>query len=60
MEIRREIHLLNGYYHSFEEKEDDLQRALSSFVRIAAFNITRFFTHKNLNKAGNINISEIA
>ena len=28
-EIRQKLHLPNGYYDSFKEKEDNLQRALS-------------------------------
>ena len=56
MEIRRKLHLPNGYYHSFKEKEDYLQRELSSFVKITSFNITRFFTFKKLFKVGNIDI----
>ena len=56
IEIARELHLPNGYYDSFKENEDDLKREVSSFVKITNFNITCFFTLKNLFEAAKIKI----
>ena len=38
MEIRPKFHSLSSYYDPFKEKEDDLQRAPSLFVKITNFN----------------------
>ena len=40
------IYSPNGYYNSFREKEDDLQCALSAFIKMANFNIIRFMTRE--------------
>ena len=38
MEIRPKFHSPSSYYGPFKEKEDDLQRAPSLFVKITNFN----------------------
>ena len=47
MKISRELHLPSGYYDLLKGKEDNLWRALLSFVKITNFNMTRFFTRNN-------------
>ena len=40
MKISRELHLPSGYYDLLKGKEDNLWRALLSFVKITNFNMT--------------------